>query len=651
MSIQMIPLNLLFLAPENVRKTGGEADNAMLASLRKQGVLQNLIVRPELGTKGKSKGKPTGRFAVTAGGRRLDGQQKRAAAGEIPPDFPMPCKVSEGDGTAASTAENVVRRAMDPLDELDAFVAMVEAGADEEEVARNFGMTVLHVKQRLKLARVSPVIREAFRDGRINLDTLKAYTITDDFARQEEVFRVGGGAYYVRSALMQGAMTADDRFAVYVGLEAYEAAGGAVHRDLFGIAGTRIEDPILMRRLAAEKLQAVADDLRAGGWAWIEVVDEINYQTLQGHLRLTGDGPGLTDEEAGEMEVLEEEAQHLDPEDDAARLQEVGPRLNELAQLALAREWSDAQREIAGGWLSLRDDGEVFARLGYVKPEPVAEPEDQDDGEGGGDADELPAPRSTAAPASKPAEVQAPGLSFVLIEDLSAHFTAALQAEVAERPDVAYLILLHRLVLDTVCWTSRQVSLDIRAHRRDMGHKGATVKASPAAAALDARLEALKERLPDDSAALWQYLESASDHDRADILAVCVASCLEGVIGRNARYSERGYDEERFANARHLASVVGLDMTTWWRPTAANYLGAVSKDLVIEALTEAGQVKTGERLAGSKKAELVALAEERLGPTTWLPALLRTEQSAPAVETATENLAEIEDIDRRFAAE
>lgn len=175
---------------------------------------------------------------------------------------------------------------------------------------------------------------------------------------------------------------------------------------------------------------------------------------------------------------------------------------------------------------------------------------------------------------------------------------------------------------------SRQVALDIRAHQHRMEYKGATVKGSPAAAALDGRLESWSERLPDDPVALWQYLESAPDYDRADILADCVASCLQGVIGRNARASERGYDEDRYANARSLAALVGLDMAKWWRPTGGNYLGAVSKDLVIEALTEAGQVKPGERLASAKKAELVALAEDRLGPTTWLPAFLRTGSQA-----------------------
>jgi len=56
------------------------------------------------------------------------------------------------------------------LDELDAYAALIDRGQSEDDVARQFGVTVLHVRQRLKPARVSPVIREAFRDGTINLD-------------------------------------------------------------------------------------------------------------------------------------------------------------------------------------------------------------------------------------------------------------------------------------------------------------------------------------------------------------------------------------------------------------------------------------------------------------------------------------------------
>jgi ParB family chromosome partitioning protein len=71
-------------------------------------------------------------------------------------------------------------------------------------------------------------------------------------------------------------------------------------------------------------------------------------------------------------------------------------------------------------------------------------------------------------------------------------------------------------------------------------------------------------------------------------------------------------------------------MAKWWRPTAATYLGSVSKDMILDALAEAGQVKPGEKLGAAKKADLVALAEDRLASTTWLPAFLRVERAGGA---------------------
>jgi ParB family chromosome partitioning protein len=140
-----------------------------------------------------------------AGGRRLKALAILAEEGHLPSDFGVPCAIHLDDATALSLAENFARKAMAPLDELDAFTALVDQGRTEDEVARQYGVQVLHVRQRLKLARVSPVIREAFREGRLNLDTLKAYTLTDDHEAQEDVWAAGWGndAYSVRTRLTE----------------------------------------------------------------------------------------------------------------------------------------------------------------------------------------------------------------------------------------------------------------------------------------------------------------------------------------------------------------------------------------------------------------------------------------------------------------
>jgi ParB family chromosome partitioning protein len=69
----------------------------------------------------------------------------------------------------------------------------------------------------------------------------------------------------------------------FIRLDAYEAEGGTVRRDLFaeGENGTHgICDPALLQRLVAAKLEAVAAGLEAEGWKWIAIELNANHQFL-----------------------------------------------------------------------------------------------------------------------------------------------------------------------------------------------------------------------------------------------------------------------------------------------------------------------------------------------------------------------------------
>lgn len=68
------------------------------------------------------------------------------------------------------------------------------------------------------------------------LTQLEEFTVTSDHVRQEAAWAslsYNKDAYMIRRALTQAAIPGRDRRVVYVGLDAYEAAGGAVARDLF----------------------------------------------------------------------------------------------------------------------------------------------------------------------------------------------------------------------------------------------------------------------------------------------------------------------------------------------------------------------------------------------------------------------------------
>ena len=177
---------------------------------------------------------------------------------------------------------------MSVADTVTAFAEMIAAGAGVEDVAVCFGITPLTVQRRLKLAKVSPVVFELFRQDKINLDQLMALAITDDHAAQERVWSstpsYNRNATSLRRLLLGREIdAATDPLAKFVGIPAYEAAGGVVVRDLFEDAGSGyITDAELLQRLAIERLTERAQAFKAEGWAWTEARTSFDRSERQG---------------------------------------------------------------------------------------------------------------------------------------------------------------------------------------------------------------------------------------------------------------------------------------------------------------------------------------------------------------------------------
>src|SRR5260370_18614049 len=117
----------------------------------------------------------------------------------------------------------------------------------------------------------------------------------------------------MRRQLTEGAVRAADRWARFIGVEAYEAAGGIVMRDLFQHDdGGWLQDPALLDRLAAEKLAAEADRVRAEGWRWVEAAVDFPYGHNFGLRRLAGESAALTEEEQASSDALRAEYDALE---------------------------------------------------------------------------------------------------------------------------------------------------------------------------------------------------------------------------------------------------------------------------------------------------------------------------------------------------
>ncbi len=336
-----IPFSKLVLSQSNVRRIkAGVSIEELAEDIARRTLLQSLTVRPVVDAEGVE----TGMFEIPAGGRRYRAIELLVKQKRLARTAPIPCVIrTDGIAEEDSLAENIQRAPLHPLDQFRAFLALREKGLGEEEIAATFFVTVQVVRQRLKLASVSPKLLEVYAEDGMTLDQLMAFTVNADHERQEQVWEglqrsYAKEPYQIRRLLTEGAVRASDKRAQFVGVAAYEAAGGAVMRDLFQADdGGWLQDAGLLERLVAEKLEREAEAIRAEGWRWIEVATEFPYGHSNGLRRLVGEKLPLTAEEIVTQEALQAELEQLEQTyaeaDDVP--EEVDHRLSEI-ETALA---------------------------------------------------------------------------------------------------------------------------------------------------------------------------------------------------------------------------------------------------------------------------------------------------------------------------
>ena len=257
-----IPFNQLVLSQANVRRVkAGVSIEELADDIARRTLLQSLTVRPVQDADGGE----TGMFEIPAGGRRYRALELLVKRKQLSRTAPIPCVVrTEGLAEEDSLAENVQRAPLHPLDQFRAFQTLREKGQSEEAIAAAFFIGVAVVRQRLRLASVSPKLLDVYAEDGMTLDQLMAFSVSPDHERQEQVWEAIQRAYnkepyQIRRLLTEGAVRASDKRAQYVG-EAYADAGGATLRDLFSSDdGGWLQDVGLLGRLANEKLARDAE--------------------------------------------------------------------------------------------------------------------------------------------------------------------------------------------------------------------------------------------------------------------------------------------------------------------------------------------------------------------------------------------------------
>ena len=641
-AIREIPLSSLSLAPENVRKTPADesAQNQLTASIRAHGLLENLVARAD-GTDDEG----NKRFAVVAGGRRLAALNALAEEGALDADYAVPCRLApDGDGSELSLAENVVRVAMHPADQVTAFAELAESGASVASIAARFGVSEHLVEQRLRLGNAAPEILDAYRAGEIGLEALKAFAVTTDHERQRAVWEhlaaqeYGRSVYQVKRLLTEERVPANAALARFVGIDAYEAAGGAVLRDLFADEhenGVWLEDPDLLNELAMKRLTAAADELGAR-WKWAEALPEVDWNVTARYGRVHPQPGQPTDKEAEELEQLRmrhDELTNLDDDEWTEELEtEAGAVMERIEAIEAAVQGRARFRRedfaIAGCIATVGHDGSLKVIHGLVKPEDLPKSEEAPGAANGRDPDAEPAAAhgpvdgpAVSTPLEKPRDPtaqarQEAGVGISLGDDLRAIRTALVKAHLAGDFEAAFDLSLFQMARSVFAQGRMGADHALEIAFRETpdrptprGNDADFADWSPGEAMLadvsDIPLDWMQAK---GDAARFAALRALPRADKEKLFAAAVARTVKGQLA---------FEHDARPELEATIARLDIDFARHVRPTAALLWSRLRKDRIFGIARETlGAAWTAAR-AKYKKADLARAMEEAFaaGPT------------------------------------
>lgn len=592
MTAKTIPLSQLRVSPRNMRKTQKTASIARLAAdIAAKGLLENLVVNKA----------DDDMYEVVAGGRRLAALQRLADRKKIAQDFPVRCLVvKEGEAglTEISLSENFQRLDAHPADQFEAFAVLKSAGLSVAEIASRFGIAKAFVEQRLKLATVSSRLVAEYRRNAMTLEQLMAFTVTDDRDLQERVWFEEPYSeldpYIIRRRLTRTQVEASDRRARFVGLKAYEAAGGTVVRDLFDLEHQGyLSDSQLLDQMVAEKLETIASPFRAEGWAWVEVRQETDFAYLSSFGHVAPEEGTLPKKEEKRLAQLTKRfdalAEQAEADEDATAIGELDAFEAEIQSLTAKKQvWKESDRARSGVVISLDDDGAVNIARGLLRTADLSQQSKEAD-----------------APGKKSRQ----GYPDSVLLELSAHRTAALRAVLAGAPAIAHLALLHAMVSASFHGYAGGC-VGVRLQETSPEARAESVGESAAAKAFFESRQTWAARIPEPDQ-LWFWLKGLKREEREDLMALCVAMTVDALHG-----------SERAEAANDLAEMLSLDMRTWWKPTEA-FLMRLSKADILAAVKDARSADAARRMSDHKKPVMAKEAAQLLAECGWLPRSLQ----------------------------
>jgi ParB/RepB/Spo0J family partition protein len=267
MSVELIPLNRLQPPAANPRHVFDDKTiEGLAASIRQDGMLQSIVVRP-------SKGKT---FRVVLGERRYRALRLLQEQGHIAEDCGVKAevraKLTKEDALRLATVENVQRENLPPLDEAKAFAAMIRKGETLEGLAAKTGLSTTTIRRRLVLNDLCREAKEALAAGTISLAQAEGLTLGDHDAQRSVLGEIEAG-YGPYSAADIRDHLLDDRPCVAMAVFPLEQYTGTITTDLFAEGeSSYFDDPEQFLQLQKQAVERLAAEHEAKA-AWVAVTN------------------------------------------------------------------------------------------------------------------------------------------------------------------------------------------------------------------------------------------------------------------------------------------------------------------------------------------------------------------------------------------
>ena len=418
----------------------------------------------------------------------------------------------------------------------------------------------------------------------------------------------------------------ESALAKFVGLDAYQAAGGYVRRDLFSDdqnAGY-IEDSELLHRLATDRLIELSETIAKEGWQFVETRTRGDMMEIMQYGRVHSTTRKPTKEEQAELDALvsvrdtaqaELDAYYdEDREEDEYRYDRLDAAVTAASyavdQYAVRFEAFDADdMKRAGVLVYLDEDGQVGVERGLVRHDDARRQADA-----GTRTDGAKAGRSAAA-RPKPLHGEK------LCRRLTAHRTPAVQAELTTRPNVALAVLMVRMVplvfeeIYSRQFSEHSIRIDIHTSRDALVSNADDMAESVAWKMLEGERRKWAGLLPKRRDELLAWLLQQEPDVTSRLFPFCVAATLDGISGTDSAHA-----------IIEVTNVLDTDMAYYWKPTRASYFDHVPKARIEEVISDALSPEAAAELRGMKKGDAAAAVQLRLSESGWLPEVLRNRE-------------------------